>query len=117
MHSRARLGCGHARVSLARYNPFMADRTLAKLIDLISSPAPPEWRRAAALVAGRIGTQTDSGLIHALLASLGDNDIELRLAAIDALGRLHADEALGPLEDFARAGGPELEAAVQAAGL
>jgi hypothetical protein len=93
----------------------MADSTLAKLIHLIAAADSPELRRAAVHVAGRVGTETDRGLINSLLATLQENDVELRLAAINSLGQLRADAALGPLEDFVRRGGPELEAAVTAA--
>ncbi|HWY85852.1 MAG TPA: hypothetical protein VNX28_03955, partial [Gemmataceae bacterium] len=94
----------------------MADSTLAKLIHLIAAPDLPALRRAATLVSGSVGTSKDRNLVKALLANLPSDDLELRLAAIDALGRLRVDEALGRLESFVRQGGPELESAVQAAG-
>jgi hypothetical protein len=93
----------------------MADSTLAKLIHLIAAPEIPALRRAATLVSGSVGSSKDRNLVKALLANLPSDDIDLRLAAIDALGRLRAEEALGPLEIFVRQGGPELESAVQAA--
>jgi HEAT repeat protein len=93
----------------------MADATLAKLMRLISAPEAPELRRAAVLVAGSVGTEKDRPLVKALLATLQEADLELRLAAIDALGRLRVEDSLAPLEALVRQGGPELEAAVQAA--
>lgn len=93
----------------------MADNTLSKLIHLLSPAEAADLRRAASLVAGRIGTAKDRPLVKALLANLQDTDLELRLATIDALGQLRADEALAPLEDFVRQGGNEMEASVQAA--
>ena len=94
----------------------MADNTLVKLIQLISAPEALELRRAAALVAGSLGTTRDKRLVKGLLANLQEADVDLRLASIEALGRLRADEALGPLLEFVRLGGPELEVAVSAAG-
>ncbi len=92
----------------------MADSTLAKLTQLLAS-ADPALRRAAVLVAGSVGTARDKSLVQALLENLQEADIELRMAAIESLGSLHVEEALGSLEGFVRQGGPELEPAVQAA--
>ncbi len=96
------------------YNSLMADGTLAKLTQLLAS-ADPALRRAAVLVAGSVGTARDKSLVRALLANLQDPNIDLRMASITALGNLHVEEALSSLEVLVRQGGPELEAAVQAA--
>ena len=58
-------------------------------------------RRAAVVVAGSVGTSQDRGLVKVLLEVLRENDVDLRLAAIDALGRLHVDEALPALAELA----------------
>src|SRR5438132_141026 len=94
----------------------MADSTLAKLVHLTSAAESAELRRAAVLVCGTVGTAQDKGLVKALLANLCETDLELRVASLDALGRLRAEEALAALEECVRQGGPELEAAVHAAG-
>jgi HEAT repeat protein len=97
------------------YNSLMADNTLAKLTLLLTSTDAPDLRRAAVIVAGNVGTARDKPLVQALLANLQETDVELRVASIKALESLHVEEALGSLEVFVRQGGPELEAAVQAA--
>ncbi|MCS6977412.1 MAG: HEAT repeat domain-containing protein, partial [Gemmatales bacterium] len=92
----------------------MADATLKRLLGLIGEgPAPV--RRAAVLVAAEIGSR-ETALIKALLSATEDEDPELRLAAIQALGRLRAEQALPRLLELVRRGGAELEAAAEAAG-
>jgi len=55
-------------------------------------------------------------LVKALLPLLQDADVTLRQVAIEALGRLRADEALPALIPLVQRAGPEVEAAVIAAG-
>jgi hypothetical protein len=94
----------------------MADSTLAKLLQVIDKGESAELRRAAVLVSGSVGTDKDRDLVRSLLRILHEDQVDLRLAAIDSLGRLRADEGLEPLTGFVRQGGPELEAAVRAVG-
>jgi len=94
----------------------MADKTLSKLVSLIAGADSPELRHAAILVSGGVGTAKDKGLVKALLKILLENDAEARPAALAALGQLRVEEALAPVLELVRQGGPELEIAVQAAG-
>jgi len=94
----------------------MADATLTKLLHVVADSDSKELRRAALTVLGSVGTK-DAKLVKTLLDALKDADPDLRIAAIEALGQLQADEALKPLEEFVRHGGAELEAAVHAASL
>lgn len=94
----------------------MADATLTKLLHVVSSSDSKELRHAALTVLGSVGAK-DAKLVKTLLDALKDADQDLRIAAIEALGQLQADEALKPLEEFVRQGGAELEAAVHAASL
>src|SRR5438552_1606525 len=72
----------------------MADKTLGKLLDLISTSASLDARLAAVKVSGLIGSAQDRGLVHALLALVSDSDLDLRLSAIEALGQLGAEAAM-----------------------
>ncbi|MBI2808773.1 MAG: HEAT repeat domain-containing protein [Planctomycetes bacterium] len=92
----------------------MPDATLTKLIRLAAESESTEMRLAALNVIGSVGSK-DAKVVKTLLDVLADPEQELRIAAIDALGQLQADEALKPLEAFARQGGAELESAVHAA--
>ncbi|HYT92564.1 MAG TPA: HEAT repeat domain-containing protein [Gemmataceae bacterium] len=92
----------------------MADGTLKKLVRLIESAEDGEHRHAAILVAGFVGSAKEPELIKALLAAL--DAASDRRHAIEALGRLGADEALPRLVELVRQSGPELEIAAQAAG-
>jgi HEAT repeat protein len=94
----------------------MADATLNKLLQLVSDGDSTEIRRAALKVVGSVGTK-DAKLVKTLLETLADPEENLRIAAIESLGQLEADDALKPLEEFVRKGGPELESAVHAASL
>ena len=96
----------------------MPDSVTKKLIELIATADTenPELRRAATLVAGAVGSTKDRGLIEALLGVLEDPDSALRITALDALGRLQAEEALPRVIEFVKQGGVELEAAVRTAG-
>jgi HEAT repeat protein len=94
----------------------MADSTLKKLVQLIGEAEDPALRRAAVQVAGAVGSAKERDLVKALLAVLDDTDPPLRVAAIDALGQLGADEALPRLVELVQRGGAELDAAARAAG-
>lgn len=93
----------------------MADATLNKLLQVVSSGDSKELRHAAVKVLGAVGSSKERNLLQTLQSVLTDPDQDLRIGAIEALGQLHADEALGAMEGFVRQGGPELEAAVHAA--
>ncbi len=93
----------------------MADATLTKLLHLVTDGDSTEIRRAALKVLGTVGSGAQA--IKTLLGVLTDPEEDLRVAAIESLGQLQADEALKPLEDFVLRGGPELEPSVHAASL
>jgi HEAT repeat protein len=95
----------------------MADSTLKQLTQLVRAADSPELRRAAILVAGAVGSAGERNLVQALLDSLEADDPDTRVAAVNALGQLHADEALQRLVQLVLKGGPELEPAVRAASL
>lgn len=95
----------------------MADSTLNKLLQTISSSDSKELRQAALKVAAVVGSAKERNLVKTLLAVLDDPDQDLRMAAIETLGQLEAADALKPLEAFVRQGGAELEPAVHAASL
>jgi HEAT repeat protein len=113
--SKIRITSDRARLQGFLYNSLMADGTLSKLTQLMAGGDKPMLRRAAVMVAGTVATARDKGVVQALLANLQDPDADLRIASIEAMGNLHVEESLGSLENFVRQGGPELEAAVQAA--
>ncbi len=92
----------------------MADATLTKLLHVVANSDAKELRHAALKVLGSVGGNNGK-VVKTLLEALKNDDQELRIAAIDALGQLQADEALKPLEEFVRQGGAELESAVHAA--
>jgi HEAT repeats len=94
----------------------MADATLTKLLHVVSASDAKELRHAAIKVLGSVAAGNGK-TVKTLIEALKDDDLELRIAAIEALGQLHADDALKPLEGFVRQGGAELEAAVHAASL
>jgi len=93
----------------------MPDATLTKLLHIVAGGESKELRHAALTVLGSVGSK-DAKLVKTLVGVLDDGDLDLRIAAIDAIGELQAEDALGTLERFVRDAGPELEAAVQAAG-
>lgn len=93
----------------------MADSTLSRLLQIVASGETKELRHAALTVLGSVCGAAERNVVKTLVATLDDEDQDLRMAAIEALGQLHAEEALTSLERFVRQGGLELEAAVQAA--
>jgi HEAT repeat protein len=95
----------------------MADSTLNKIIGLIESPDHNDLRQAAIRVAGVVAGGKEKGLVKALLGALDDEDVDVRNSAINALGRLQAEDALPRLVEYVRQGGAETEAAARAASL
>jgi len=95
----------------------MADSTLNKIIHLIDANNDGDLRQAAIRVAGVVAAGKDKSLVKALLGALEDEDVDVRRTAINALGRLQAEEALPRLVDYVRQGGGETEAAARAASL
>lgn len=92
----------------------MLDATGAKLLRLLGSDASAEMRRAAVLVLGEIGTR-EKELTSTLRDALDDPDAGVRLAALEAVGKLRIEQALSQLLDRITEGGPESEAAALAA--
>src|SRR5262249_16799310 len=74
----------------------------------------PEVRRAAALVIGEVGTR-GAELTSALGDALDDPEPSVRLAALEAAGKLRMEQALPRLLTRITEGGPESEAAPLAA--
>jgi HEAT repeat protein len=95
----------------------MADGTLTKLLQTITSNDSRDLRLAALKVLGVVGSAKERSLVKTLLEVLADADQELRIAAIETLGQLQVEEALNPLGELVRKGGAELEPAVHAASL
>jgi hypothetical protein len=90
----------------------MADATLTKLVALLDDATPAELQVAALKVAGSIGSAKEKSLQKAVLASLDHADPSVRIAAIETVGQLKIETALGQLETLVRRGGPELEPGV-----
>jgi hypothetical protein len=84
---------------------------LRKILGLLAPGNDAEVRRAAVLVLGELG-QRDASIHQAVLTALSDDDEEVRLRAIRAVGKLRIDKALPQLAERIKAGGTE---AVQAA--
>ena len=95
----------------------MADSTLTKLLQTITSGDSRELRLATLKVLGVVGSAKERSVVKTLLDVLADDDLDLRIAAIETLGQLQVEEALNPLGEFVRQGGLELEPAVHAASL
>ncbi len=93
----------------------MPDATLAKLMHLASDGDSTEMRRAALKVLGSVGD--GKALVRLLIDTLKDSEEPLRIAAIEAIGQIAAEDALPHLEELVRKGGPELESAVHTASL
>jgi hypothetical protein len=84
---------------------------IRKILSLLEPVHEAEVRRAAVTVLGELGHR--NGAIHdAVLAALADDDAEVRLRAIAAVGKLRVEMALPLLTERIKAGGTE---AVQAA--
>jgi len=100
-----------AAAALARTDPAAArDPLTTALAD------PDAWVRYAALRA--LGSIGHAAVVPAVIDALRDDPApQVRLAAVDALGRLRAAESLGVLEPLTRAADPDLaDAAIRAVG-
>jgi hypothetical protein len=91
----------------------MLDATGKKLIKLLHPSHAAPLRAAAAVVIGEIG-QRDRETTQQLLAMVSEEEAP-RTEAMTALGKLRVDSALSALLDRVRLGGPESDAAAQAA--
>jgi HEAT repeat protein len=92
----------------------MPDATTRKILDLLDAEHPAELRRAAAFVLGEIGPR-DADLAEALCRALADPEASVRLAVLESVGKLRIEQALPRLLERITEGGPESEAAAQAA--
>jgi HEAT repeat protein len=92
----------------------MSDATSKQLLALTDPKTSADLRRAAVQVIGEIGTR-DTPTSEALCQAITDNDPEVRLRALEAIGKLKIDRALNQLVERVEAGGPEGEAAALAA--
>jgi HEAT repeat protein len=92
----------------------MLDATAKKLLRLLRPESAPEVRRAAALVIGEVGTR-GAELTSVLGDALDDPEPAVRLAALEAAGKLRLEQALPRLLNRITEGGPESEAAALAA--
>jgi hypothetical protein len=93
---------------------YMLDATGKKLLRLLQPDQEADLRRAAARVLAEVGSR-DANLWQALAAAVDDPDPAVRLEALAAVGRLRIEPALPRLLEKVREGGPEAEAAAQAA--
>jgi hypothetical protein len=85
--------------------------SIRKILSLLDPTQDTEIRRAAVTVLGELG-QRSSDIQSAILAALADDDDEVRLRAIAAVGKLRIEKALPLLTERIKTGGAE---AVQAA--
>jgi HEAT repeat protein len=92
----------------------MPDATLKKLVRLLRPDHAPEVRAAAAVVLGEVAPK-DAEVTAGLCEALVDPDPAVRLSALAAVGRLRLEQALPRLLERVQEGGPESEAAAQAA--
>ena len=92
----------------------MSDATSKKIVDLLKRHPEPFVRTAAARLLAELAIK-DQEVVTALQAAADDVEQTVRLEAIRALGELGATPALARLIDFIKQGGPESEAAADAA--
>src|SRR5262245_10284163 len=85
-----------------------------KIVRLLQPDQPPDVRRAAAIVLGEVGAR-DAALAAARCDRLDVADPALRLAAIEAVGKLGIGRALPALLERVKTGGEGAEAAAHAA--
>src|SRR5579883_2389352 len=85
-----------------------------KISRLLSPDQPADVRAAAALVLGELGAR-DPEAMSAVAARLDDEDPDVRLRAIKAVGQLRVADALPVLLDRVARGGPEASPAAEAA--
>lgn len=91
----------------------MPDATTKKLLELLESEQAG-LRAAAALVLAAVG-ERDGALSKALVAAIEDADQAVRVQVLTAIGKLKIEQALPRLLEKVAEGGPESEAAAQAA--
>jgi HEAT repeat protein len=92
----------------------MPDATLKKLVRLLRPEHAPEVRAAAAVVLGEVAPK-DAEVTAALCDALADPEPAVRLPVLAAVGRLRLEQALPQLLERVKEGGPESDAAAQAA--
>jgi HEAT repeat protein len=92
----------------------MPDATLKKLLRLLRPDHSPELRAAVALVLGEVAPR-DAEVTATLGEALGDPEPAVRLAVLVAVGQLRIEPLLPPLLERIKDGGPESDAAAQAA--
>ena len=85
-----------------------------KLARLLRPDQPAEVRAAAALVLGELGVR-DPDVLSEIVDRLSDDAGEVRLRAIQAVGKLKAEKALPALLDRITHGGEEANLAAEAA--
>jgi HEAT repeat protein len=92
----------------------MSDSTTKKIVRLLTEHADPVVRTAAARLLGELSAR-DKEVVAGLQQTVDDAEQTVRLEAIRALGMLGAESALPRLLEFVKQGGPESEAAADAA--
>jgi HEAT repeat protein len=92
----------------------MLDPTVKKLLGLLQGNNASDVRCAAAKVFGQIGPR-DGEVGRALRDTLHDPDASVRLEVLATIGQLRIEQALPQLLTRISEGGPEAEAAAQAA--
>jgi HEAT repeat protein len=92
----------------------MPDAMTRKILDLLDADHPAELRRAAVLVLAEIASR-DADVAEALCRALADPEAAVRLAVLEAVGKLRVEQALPRLLERITEGGPESEAAAQSA--
>lgn len=92
----------------------MADATSKQLIGFLGANQPADLRGAAVRVLGELGGK-DPAVARAVTAAIDDPDPAVRLQALRATGQLRIEAALPKLLERINEGGPESEAAADAA--
>lgn len=92
----------------------MSDATTQKIVHLLTDNSDPFVRTASARLLSELSAK-DKDVVAGLLKAIEDREQSVRLEAIRSLGRLGADSSLGRLIEFIQQGGPESEAAADAA--
>ena len=92
----------------------MSDATSKKIVQMLKSHPEPFVRTAAARLLAELALK-DQEVLAALQLAVDDDEQTVRLEAIRGLGKLGATSALARLIDFIKQGGPESEAAADAA--
>jgi hypothetical protein len=92
----------------------MLDATVKKLMRFLATDQPAELRFSTVRVLGELGLK-DTEVGQALTGLIEDKDPTVRLEALTAVGKLRIELALPKLLSRISEGGPEAEAAAQAA--